>query len=259
MNTSILSTTSTKDADVFDMVAMVKEICEIEKSIICPLRTEVQSHGFTWELDLLTSVYGASLDELRKIPYTSKFDLPASLNRLGNYSISVKTTSTMRTVCMADALRLFDICESGERWSLVVVYYVQNDLDKIKHLRRIVEIDMTNSRSELYGTLTREQIARLDAEVKKVPQRRHPTTAEHDSMYSLQGELHQHSGAIFFNIKCDSRQSRLQCSFNKFDDFLRDHPTRVISQSNTAEFHGNRVIDQVHSGRRILKKRAKTT
>lgn len=260
MNTSILSDT-TEDADVFDMVAMVKEISEIEKSILPPPRKEVQSHGFTWELDLLTSVYGASLDELRLcgVKYTSKFDLPACLNRRGDYSVSVKTSSSMRTVCMADALRLFDICESGERWSLVVVHYVQNDLDKVKHLRQIVEVDLTGTRRELFGTLTREQIARLDAEVKKVPQRRRPTAAEHELMYALQRELQPHSAAIYLNIKCNSTQSRLQCSFNKFDDFIREYPSRIIAQSNTGEFRGNRVIEQVMSGRRILKKCATNT
>jgi hypothetical protein len=55
-------------------------------------RTEVQGHGFTFEKEIICNIYGATVEELNKIKYTNKMDLPAELNRLDKCDISVKTT-----------------------------------------------------------------------------------------------------------------------------------------------------------------------
>ena len=217
---------------------------------------EVQKHGFSWERNLIQEVYGASEAELKSIKYTNKMDLPAALNHLGHVNLSIKTSCSANTVCMADCLRIYDAVSSGEPLHMTVVHYKQDDATTTKKLVSVVEVNLTSSKEALFGSLTRDDIERLDKLVKSVPQKRSPTPEEHDALYALQGELQKKSGAIYMNIKCNSQQSRLQCSFNKFQDFLEKHKERIIAQSGTAEFRGKKILDEVASARRQFKKKS---
>ena len=214
---------------------------------------EVQSHGFSWEKDLLRNVYGAQDHELKAIKYTNKMDLPAVLNHLDSVDVSIKTSCSANTVCMADCLRIYDAVSSGTPLHMTVVQYTQEDTTK--RLVSIVEVNLTSSKDLLFGTLSRDDIVRLDKLVKSVPQKRSPTPEEHAALYKLQGELQAKSGAIYLNIKCNSQQSRLQCSFNKFQAFLAAHPDRIIAQSTTAEFRGKPILSEVPSAKRQFKKK----
>ncbi len=203
---------------------------------------EVQSHGFSWEKELL-SIYGATSEEIKGINYTSKFDLPGEFNRINGCNLSIKTTGNKNSVCMADCLRLYDIV-SGPTIHMVVLQY--NQIKEIKRVINIVEIDLTNSRELLFGTLTRKQIESLDSAVKSIPQKRKPTPEEHKDIYNIKKELQKLSGAIRLDIKCNSQQSRLQCSFNKFQSFIENNP-RIIAKSNTHEFHGGSITKEIQS------------
>ena len=216
---------------------------------------EVQKHGFSWERNLIKEVYGASEEELKSIKYTNKMDLPAALNRLDHVNLSIKTSCAPNTVCMADCLRIFDSVSKEEPIHMAVLHYQQNDETKTKKLTSIVEVNLTNSREALFGSLTRDDIVRLDKLVKSVPQKRKPTPEEHATLYALQKELQAKSGAIYLNIKCNSQQSRLQCSFNKFQEFLTSHKDRVIAESKTSEFRGKTILQEVVSARRQFKKK----
>ena len=225
----------------------------LTRSTAAKKRTEVQGHGFCWETDILTNVYGASAEELDTIKYTSASDLPAKYNRLEKCKLSIKTTGSANTVCMADCLRIYDKAVSGTPLHLVVIHYGQNDDTKTKKVNSIVEVDLTSSTQLLFGSLTRDAIESLDQLVKSVPQKRRPTAEEHDLMYKLRAKLQEKSGAIYFNIKCDSSQSRLQCSFNRFQTFLKENPSRVIAQSTTNEFRGGAISAEISSSRRVFK------
>jgi len=215
---------------------------------------EVQQHGKIWEEAILL-VYGATREELKQIKYTSKMDLPREFNRLNQVDLSIKCTCHMNIVCMADALRTFDAVSSGEPLHMIVVMYVQNDDTNTKKLVRIIEVDLTNSREILFGTLTRQQVEDVDRAVKSIPQRRRPTPEEHVQMYSVRDASQSLSGAIQLNIKCNSTQSRLQCSFNQFQKFLDENPARIIAQSSNSTFRGHDVIAEISSGRRRFKKK----
>jgi hypothetical protein len=217
-------------------------------------RSEVQAHGFSWEKELLTRVYGATIEELQAISYTSKADLPASLNRLDSCDISIKTTCSANAVCMADCLRIFDAVSSGEPLHLVVIQYHQDDERNVKQIQSIVEVDLTLSTVELFGSITRSQLEELDAAVKSVPQKRKPTEDEYKSMYSIRDALQPLSGAIHLDIKCNSTQSRLQCSFNRFQRFLSEFPSRIVAQSQSASFRGGELSAELSSSRRVFKK-----
>jgi len=218
-------------------------------------RKEVQSHGFSWEKEIIMNVYGATSEELKEIKYNSKMDLPSKFNHLDNCDISVKTSCSQNAVCMADCLRIFDAVSSEIPLHMVVIHYTQNDSTNTKKVSSITEVDLTNSREVLFGTLTRSQIEELDKLVKTVPQKRKPTEEEHEKMYSLKNSLQSLSGAIQLNIKCNSTQSRLQCSFNKFQQFIENNPTRVVAKSNTNQFRGGWISSEIVSSRRIFRKK----
>lgn len=214
------------------------------------LKNEVQKHGFLWERSLLKNVYGVTDAELTAIKYTNKMDLPANLNKLGQQSLSIKTTGSPNAVCMADALRIFDAVSSKDPFHLVVVNYKQDGVEK--NLKSIVEVDLTDSAALLFGTITREQIEELVQVVKKVPQKRSPTADEYKAIYELRDRIQTGSLAIHLDPKCNSQQSRLQCSFNRFGQFLTMNPGRIIARSTNGQFRGGSIIETLKSARRIL-------
>jgi hypothetical protein len=215
-------------------------------------RREVQGHGFTWERELCCNVYRATEEELKSNSYTSKMDLPSHLNRLDGCDISIKTTCSANTVCMADCLRIYDAVRSDKPFHMTVIQYTQDE--SIKRIVSITEVDLTSAVDALFGTVTREQIEELDQCVKSVPQKRKPTPEEHARMYALRDRLQQNSRAMYFNIKCNSTQSRLQCSFNRFQTFLESYPRRIVSQSKNNEFRGGIITMEIPSTRRVFKK-----
>jgi hypothetical protein len=218
-------------------------------------RKEVQAHGFSWEKELITNVYRATPEELKNIKYTSKMDLPSELNHLDDCDLSIKTSCSPNAVCMADCLRIFDEVSSGKPLHLVVVHYKQDDTKNTKKITSIIEIDLTYSTDLLFGTLTRAQIEELDKAVKAVPQKRKPTEEEYKTMYSIRDKLQESSGALHLDIKCNSTQSRLQCSFNHFQSFIEKNPTRIVSRSDTNEFRGGKITYEINSSRRVFKKK----
>jgi len=214
--------------------------------------TETQAHGFTWEKDLIQHVYGATDAEMKTIGYTNKIDLPASLNRLDHVDVSMKTTGTKNAVCLGDCLRFYDSVSSG-KIHMTVIHYLQEDATNTKRLECITELDLTESVKELFGTLTRPELEELDKAVKAVPQKRPPTPEERDKMYSLRDSLQQKSAAIHLDIKCNSQQSRLQCSFNRFQTFLLEHPARIVATSKTGAFRGGQIATSILSKRRTFR------
>ena len=212
---------------------------------------EVQKHGFRWEKEML-HIFGATEEEIKSIPYTCHVDLPAKYNRLGRYPLSIKTSSSKGTICMADAIRLYDAVSSRNRLHLILIRYKQKANKKI--VSSIIEFDLTDSVKELFGELTRSQLKHLDDTVKKVPQNRKPTVEEHATMYSIKKELQLKSGAISLAIKCNSTQSRLQCAipYKKYEALIQN-TERVIASSQTHEFRGGYISEEIESSKRVFK------
>jgi hypothetical protein len=214
--------------------------------------TEVQAHGFSWEKDMMRMIYHMTEEEIKSIPYTSKVDIPAAFNRLDHCDVSIKASCNPHMICMADGLRFYDSVRSGTPIHMIVVHYCQ--LGDIKKIVTITEVDLTDSCEALFGSLTRADIETLDRAVKAVPQKKKPTEEERKTMYDIRDSLQKQSGAIHLDIKCNSTQSRLQCSFNRFQQFLESHPTRIVAKSNTHEFRGGALSPEIVSSRRVFKK-----
>ncbi len=213
---------------------------------------EVQSHGFLWEKDILKHVYGAQQSELNTIKYNNKIDLPSQFNRLDKVDLLVKTTGKVNSICMADCLSLYDLVSSNKPLHLVVIHYKQTN--STKKIIQITEVNLTGATKQLFGTLKRDQIEILDKMIKSIPQKRKPTLNEYLAMYELKKQLQTLSKAIRLDIKCNSQQSRLQCSFNKFSTFIKMHPERIITTSSNNEFRGGKITDQLLSSKRKFNK-----
>lgn len=167
-------------------------------------------------------------------------DIPKELNKINNAAISIKTTGRPNTICMADVIRLYNITSSHEPFHLIVLIYDQ--IDDYKKIKNVVEINMTGSHELLFGHVKLDELKSLDSAVKAIPQKRSPTKEEHTELYKMKAELQQFM-YIQLNIKCNSQQSRLQCSFNRFSDFLSMYPERIIEKSAGNIFRGIELID----------------
>jgi len=183
------------------------------------IRGEVQAHGFRWEKEILNNVYNVDV----KIKYTNEHDLPAEFNN--GVNLNIKTTCTPNTVCMADCIRFFESLDTN--LNLIVLTYKQEKEKKV--IQRVVKVDLTNSKKTLFGDITKEDLEMLVKKVKSVPSNRKPTEEERKIMYELRDKIQSKSKYIMLNIKCNSTQSRVQCSFNKFNTFLKEEKKRIIS------------------------------
>lgn len=237
---------------------------ENAQNIVTQKQGEVQAHGFKWEREVLLNIYGATEEELedkKYKKYTSKHDLPKELNRLDEqkYHISVKTSKEPQTVCMADCFRVYEVSGNDTPIHMVVINYEQNEITNIKKITRIIEVDLTNSKNILFNNITLEQIKIYNAAIKAIPNGRYPTKEEKQNLDALQKSLNDATGAIIFNPKIDSKkQRRLQCSFNKFNEFISQNPDRVIAKSENHEFRGGMITPDIYSPPRVFKKKETT-
>jgi uncharacterized membrane protein YqiK len=154
---------------------------------------------------------------------------------------------------MADCLRIYDAVNSDTPFHMVVIHYIQDDKTNTKKLKSIIEVNLTNSVKLLFGSVTRKHLEGLDKAIKDVPQKKKPTAEQYKYMYDIRNTIQPLSGAIHLDIKCNSTQSRLQCSFNHFQTFLKENPNRIISTSTTGTFRGGQIKEEIVSSRRVFK------
>lgn len=216
--------------------------------------SEVQSHGFLWEKDILENVYSLTKEDIAQIGYTNKADIPASYNKVDGVGVSIKTTGNPNCVYMGDCLRFYDSVSSTPI-HLIVVEYEQCDDTNRKLLKTVTQFDLTNSREILFGDITRDELKELDTLVKTIPQKRSPTKEERDRMYALKNKLQSRCFNIRLDIKCNSQQSRLQCSLHKFKTFVENYPERVLCRSEGCVFRHVSLISEISSSRRKFVKK----
>jgi hypothetical protein len=190
-------------------------------------------------------------DEINSIGYTAKYDLPSEMNKIDNKNISIKTTSNKNIICMADCLRFYDSVKN-DSFNCVIIFYRQDDNEK--HIEKVYEIDLTGSLNILFGDIKREELEKLDNLVKSVPQKRKPTDEEYKGMYEYRDSLQKRSGFAHIDIKCNSQQSRLQCSLSKFQKFIKENKDIVVEESDDS-LKGTKILEKVYSSKRVFSKK----
>lgn len=221
--------------------------------------TESQAHGKSWEDDIKSYIFWLTKEECDSIPHTARHDIPGELNRLDKgTNISIKTTGS-DTVCMADVSRVCENVGNGEQIHAIILMYKQNNSKKTKKLYRIIEFNLTNSRELLFGTATIEEINELVTYVKSIPK---DVTAAHRATYKRMAKdiSAKNGGYISYAPKVDSkgqrRQRRVQCCIPKFSKFVKEHPERVIAESQSGEFRGGTITEEIVSPPRQRNKKA---
>ena len=212
---------------------------------------ENQAHGKKWEKDLGINVYKATEAELKSVSHTAAIDVPHAFNRLENIDVSIKV-SGKDTIDMADIIRVFDEVSSGNKIHMTVVSWVQKD-SNTKKLISITEVDLTDSVSLLFGSVTREQLLMLVATAKAVGKIRPNVSKEErekqiSSTYTMRDELQKISGLMHFHLMFYSNNpSRVQGQFKQFSQFVKENPLRLIAQSHTCDFRGGRIAEEITS------------
>lgn len=216
---------------------------------------ENQGHGKTWERDLGLNVYKATEAELDTIPHTAPIDVPKSFNRLDGIDISIKVTGK-DTIDMADIIRVFDEVSGEEKIHMTVISWEQKTADT-KKLKGILEVDLTKSVDILFGSVKREQLVELVQLAKAVGKVRPDVTPEERAKkiadaYTMRDELHRLTGCMHFHLMFyTNNPSRVQGQFLHFSEFVKKYPERVVAQSDTGEFRGGRIAEEIESTRRV--------
>lgn len=208
-----------------------------------------QKHGKDVEYDLITNVYGVSKADAAKLISTQKIDIPAHLNKIDGIDVSVKTSKSPTSVCMADARRVFKSVFSSNPIHMVVWLYEQDG--PIKKMLHIIEVDLTGAYRELFGDVEYDHIERLHNSLLEIPKGRSPTPEETAQYKSDTKELNYISGIIRFNPKCNSTNRRLQCSMSILK-FIENYPERIVARSSTEDFRGRKVITNLESDSRTF-------
>jgi len=215
---------------------------------------ENQGHGKIWERDLGLNVYNATPAELETISHTAPIDVPRGFNRLDGVDVSIKVSGG-DTIGMGDVLRVFDELSSDEKIHMTVVHWEQAS-QTTKKIKSITEVDLTGSSNLLFGSATRSEIEELVTYVKAIPH--DGVTPTHRAIYKqMASSLKEKNGGwISYAPKVDSkRQRRVQGSFVHFSKFVKEHPTRVIAESQTGHFRGGKITEEIVSTRRIRNKK----
>lgn len=212
---------------------------------------ESQAHGKTWEKDIALNVFGVTEEEYKPIKNTARHDLPGELNRLDKgTNISIKT-SRGNIIDMAKIERLYDNVVNGKPLHMVVLKHKQKD-PTTKKLESVTEVDLTNSGKLLFNDVTREQLENLVKMAKAVGKVRPDVSPEQrqyqiDTAYAMRDELHKISGCVRFHLMFYTKDpSRVQGQLD-FNQFIREHPERIIAESQSGEFRGGTITEEIVS------------
>ena len=225
-------------------------------------RNEVQSHGFVWEKIILQDVFNLTDKQINSIKYTSKHDIPSEFNKITKCDISIKTTGRKNSICMGSSLDFFDAINNSNKKNpihMIVIHYEQ--YKEVKKIVSITEIDLTSSKEILFGSITRNDIEKLNKVVTSVKYNKKPKPEERNKMYKIRNSLHEknNNNNIRFRIKCNSTQSRIQCEFNNFSEFIINNKDKIIINTKNFEdvniLYGNPICSELHSLPRNLKKK----
>jgi hypothetical protein len=205
-----------------------------------------QQHGFTWENEIKTKVFGVE----EQISYTERDDIPAYLN--DGVPVSIKTYGC-DTIYLGDAIRMFQ--NSGRpRYELITLGYEQVD-ENTKTLTNVTEFDASNSRQLFFNMVSEQEILHLQNMIKSIPPGR-PSAETKLAVEQLKKVLNDKSGAVKFNPKIDSaNQRRLQCSITKYSRFLKANRDRIIDYSESGMLRGIQLTIAIVSGLRERNRR----
>ena len=192
---------------------------------------EVQRHGNKFEEIVLKDIFGINKGDIN---YTNCFDLPCSMNSIGDFNLSIKTTKN-NTVCCGDYKNYLNY-EDNNPYHSLIMFYQQVDNRKI-----IKEILYINNDIFIHAmkNLDLQRLYNLDRFIKNIENYRRPTIEE-SNFYKQEAKEITLNSIIKLNPKVDSKkQRRLQWSFS-VKEVITKYPSCIINRSMINE--NNRMI-----------------
>jgi len=179
-------------------------------------------------------------------------DITAEENPLNNNeTVSIKTVCETGSLCLGDALRVFNY-DATQQHTMIVLPYMQ--LADTRRIKEVIELDWNAEfHSVLFGSATREEIVALDTYIKSIPAG--GRTAEHQATYKqMAATLKARSGGwVTYNPKVDSRaQRRLQCSISNLRGFLSNYPQFIRARNYEPVVRGQAIVAEHPFGRRVF-------
>lgn len=201
--------------------------------------SQQNGHDFDNEIKNIYSVHS--------VPYTSPHDIPEEFNN--GIPASIKS-SVGKTCDCGDALRMFNNSKL-DKYQMIRGRFEQ--VGEQKHLREVHLVDLSNSTELLWGSITVDDVVKLNELTKKY---RPGEEQIRKDVHTMKNELNAKSGLMQFRPKMDSQQHRLQCSIPDWTNFIESHPTRVIEHITNGLFHGTQLTLVKDSLKRIRKARS---
>jgi hypothetical protein len=200
--------------------------------------SQQNGHDFDNEVKTIFNVTGNG--------YTSTHDIPAQFND----GIDASIKSSVGDTCdCGDALRMFNN-SMLEQYQMIRGRFEQ--VGTQKHLREVHLLNLALSRELLWGSITLEEVIRLNELTKTFRPGKEDIRKE---VHKLKKELNAKSGFMQFRPKMDSKQHRLQCSIPKWSKLVQKHEDRVIYHTTNGMFKGTQLTLVRESGRRIRRER----
>lgn len=183
---------------------------------------------------------------------TAAHDITAEENPLNhNETVSIKTVCEKGSLCLGDALRVFNY-DATLIHTMIVLPYMQ--LADTRRIKEVIEMNWnTEFHTALFGTATREEITALDTYIKSIPAG--GRTAEHRATYKqMAAALKARSGGwVTYNPKVDSKaKRRLQCSISNLRGFLATYPQFISARNTAPVVRGQPIVAEHPFGRRVF-------
>lgn len=210
---------------------------------------EVQKHGVLFEQWIRDTFFNG----YKPKSYTQKWDIPAENNKdHGGIPANPKAIKYGAPVDMGDALRQFTVAEKGEKFLLILGFWVQDGKNK-KWVNAVAAEVTPEQYRALWEPVTREDLEKLDAVVKNKSLSVEEAREEAQKIKRLAPFS---KATMQVNPKIDSKQRRLQCSISFGDFFHFLAPKADSTKQDKPEIWGVRLPEEFESAPRTLPKKS---
>lgn len=215
----------------------------------------VQGHGKVWENQIISVIVSPSdHEEAYNQSYTAVHDIPQHLNKKNpGTNVSIKSTGTNK-IDFGDARRTIENIQNPDSpVEAIVVKYNQQGNQKIP--TNVMRIDLTRGKSELLGTIDKEELSAKVNELDELVKKGDPLYKQKTKQ--LQKLMKENGSALTVAPKIGNpqkkRAGRLQISLPNITKFAQSYPHLVV-EDKTCKVYDEECLSIIESERRILTK-----
>ncbi len=210
---------------------------------------EVQHHGVLFEQWIRDTFFNG----YKPKSYTQKWDIPAEFNKdHGGIPANPKAIKYGSPVDMGDALRQFSVAEKGERFLLILGFWIQDGKNK-KWVNAVAAEVPPEQYRALWEPITRDDLEKLDAVIKN---KSLSLEEAREEAQKIKRRVPFTKAIMQVNPKIDAHQRRLQCSIHFGDFFHFLAPKADSTKQDKPEIWGVQLPEEFESAPRKLPKKS---